>query len=206
MPVIRVREFFDERICCCLAKRVGLCDFLTSFPVVNVEGVWVVRVFKEHIHRPREFGWFVINHLFRAKWREMLVVCCEIEKVLVFGARVLVWCVIVVAFNVEMEASSRSRSGSAIIRPGLLDLLGSLAVILAAGPFWRADHIADDLVSIELLELGVIECGHGSVCGVAINRVFVCGFFELDVGIARMRVDEGEFERIVGSFCHNSLE
>ena len=134
------------------------------------------------------------------------MVCCEIEKVLVFRAWVLVWCVIVVAFNVEMEASSRSRSGSAIIRPGLLDLLGSLAVILAAGPFWRADHVADDLVGVELLELGMIKCGHGGVGGVAINRVFVCGFFELDVGIARMRVDEGEFERIVGSFCHNSLE
>jgi hypothetical protein len=32
------------------------------------------------------------------------------------------------------------------------------------------------------------------------------GFFELDMVIAGMAVDDGEFEGIVGTFGHNSLE
>ena len=161
MPVIRVGEFFNERIGCRLTKCVGLRDFLTAFPVINEKSGWVVRVFEQHIHGPGEFGWFVVNHPFRAKWGEMLVVCGEIEEVvLVFGAVVLVWCAIVETFNVEMEASSRSRSGFAIVGPLLLDLVGSFAVILAIGPFWRANHVGDDFVGVELLELCVIESGH----------------------------------------------
>jgi hypothetical protein len=33
----------------------------------------------------------------------------------------------------------------------------------------------------------------------------VAGFLELDVVIAGMSVDEGEFEGIIGSFCHNAF-
>ena len=161
MPVVRVGEFFNERIGCRLTKCIGFRDFLTAFPVINEESGWVVRVFEEHIHGPGEFGWFIVNHPFRAKWREMLVVCCEIEEVvLVFGAVVLVWRAIVEAFNVEMEASSRSRRGFAIVGPRLFDLVGSLAVILAGRPLGRANHVGDDFVGVELLELSVIEGGH----------------------------------------------
>jgi len=136
----------------------------------------------------------------------MLVVFCEIEEVVsVFGRFVLVWCVIVEAFYIEMEASSRSRSGFAIVGPRLLDLVGSLAVILAIRPLGRANHIGDNFVGVKLLELGVIESSHGGIIGITVNRVFVVGFFELDVVIAGMAVDDGELKGIIGSFCHESF-
>ena len=172
-----------------------------------MEGRWVDRVFEEHIHGTCEFGWFVVNHPFCAKWGEMLVVCCEIEEVvLVFGAVVLVWCVIVETFDVKMEASSRSRSGFAIVGPLLFDLVGSFAVILTRWPLGGANHAGNYFVGVELLKLGVIECGHGGVSGVAIDRVFVCGFFELDVVIAGMAVDDGEFKGIIWASCHYAFK
>lgn len=118
---------------------------------------------------------------------------------------VLVWGVIVETFNVEMEASSRSRSGFAVVGPLGFNFVGSFAVILAGRPFWRANHVCYDFVGVELLELGVIECGDRYVIRITVNRVNVSGFLELDVIIAGMAVDEGEFERIVGSFGHESF-
>jgi hypothetical protein len=105
-----------------------------------------------------------------------------------------------------MEASSRSRSRFAIVGPRLLDLVGSLAIILAIRPLGGANHVGNDLVGVELLELGVIESSHGGVSGITVNRVDVAGFLELDVVIAGMSVDDGEFEGIVGTFGHNAFE
>ncbi len=121
---------------------------------------------------------------------------------LIFGGLVLIWCAIVETFNVKMEACSRSRSGFAIVGPLLFDFGGSFAVILAIGPFWRANHVGYDFVGVKLLKLGVIESGHRSIIGVAVNRVDVAGFLELDVIIAGMAVDDGEFEWIIWASCH----
>ena len=206
VPVVRVGEFFNQRVRRCLTKRICFCDFFTAFPVINEKSRRVGRVFEKHIHGPGKFGWFVVNHPFCAKWGEMLVVFCEIkEVVLVFGASVLVWRAIVETFNVKMEASSRSRRRFAILGPLLFDLVGSFAVILAGWPLGRANHVGYDFVGVELLELGVIEGGDGCVIGITVNRVFVVCFFELNVVIAGMAVDEGEFERIIGSFGHESF-
>ena len=125
---------------------------------------------------------------------------------LVFGAIVLVWCSVVEAFNVKMEASSRSRSGFAIVGPLGFDFVGGFAVILAGLPLWGTHHIANDLIGVELLELSVIESGHGGVIRITVNRVDVAGFLEGDVGIAGMWVDEGKTKRIIGTFSHNTFE
>ena len=167
----------------------------------------VVGVLVEHIHGPSEFGWFVVNHPFRAKWDEMLVVSGEIEEmVLVFGRFVLVRRAVVEALDVKMEASSRSRRGFAIVGPCLLDFGGGFAVILAGRPLGGAHHVADDLIGVELLELGVIESGHGGVIGITVDCVDVAGFLESNVSIAGMRVDEGKTKRIIGTSSHNTFE
>lgn len=137
----------------------------------------------------------------------MFVVFGEIEEVVfVFWGVVLVWCIIVEAFDVEMEASSRSRSRFAVIGPLCFNFVGGFAVILACLPLGGAHHVVYDFIGVELLELGMIESGYRSIVGITVDGVDVTGFLESDVVIAGMRVDEGKTKRIIGTSSHNTFE
>ena len=190
-----------------LVEPVDGADFLAALPIINAQGT--VGILVNHVDGTRQLQVLIVDAPLGPVGTQIGCVGNELHEILPFDAgvpmnailgsfkqisvRILGRKFVVVheALNVVVEVGSGAAHSGPIVGPLFLDLVGGQPPVLVSQlPRFARHHLVDDIVCVELGEVGMNPSGHGSVLGIGVrcNAVLVVLLEEEDVCIALMAV------------------
>ena len=168
---------------------IHLQNLLAPLPVIDQQRPVFILV--DHVHRPRDLEFFVVNRPLRPVGPQVRILAQKVLKVAVLDAVVLDLHLVIIALNVVVHVGARRGRPVAVRVPHVQDLPRRHLVVFVLGVVLvlpTAQNLLDDLVRVKLGKVVVVPRGDRRIRGVAVDRVYVGRLFELNEYIAIMGV------------------